>query len=276
MNIYPRPSSNIDSSMENDIESQLLIQKYCNNFVRTCKKDIQFISILLPSFKRNSITFYFALCLILTFIGTLGYFFNPTNPLYIDATSLSYIGIRRFYISNKYEYYRLLTATFFHSNIWNLLINAYYLMNLGTDIETKYGPLAYSCFLLLSAVYGNVITCATSTYEDVQVGTSCILTGFAGMFLAELIIHHKDIRDKLTTWGNFLFTFLSLILTMSFLPYNGSFFGDLGGILVGLCFVCALEKNAPDTWIQKMKIILIVLTAVSFVAGFITIIAYKY
>lgn len=276
MNIYQGPQNNMNFNGGNDVESNLLIQKYSSSFASICKKDIKFIRILFPSFKRRSITFLFTVCLVVIFFVTLYIFFNRYNPLYIDEVNLSHLGLMRYFVSNKYEYYRILTATFFHGDVWSLLINAYYFMNLGETLELKYGPGKYVGVLLLSTLSGNSIMCATAGRSDVEVGIGSILAGFAGVFLAEIIIHYKEIRDKFSIIGNYMLTFLLLFLTTSLLPHNGNIFGILGGILGGIYFVYAFGHNPPETLTYKMKIILILLAAVYFVACFTAIIILKY
>lgn len=276
MNIYQDPQNNMNLNGGNNVESNLLIQKYSSSFASICKKDIKFIRILFPSFKRKSITFYFTVCLVVTFIVTLYIFFNRYNPLYIDEVNLSYLGLMRYFVTNKYEYYRILTATFFHADIWSLLINTYYFMNLGGTLELKYGPAKYLGVLLLTTLSGNSIICASAGRANVELGIGSILAGFAGVFLAEIIIHYKEIRDKFSIIGNYMLTFLLLFLTTSLLAHNGNIFGVLGGILGGIYFVYAFGDNTYETSTYKTKIILILLAVVYFAACFAAIIAFKY
>lgn len=276
MNVYRLPQNNMNLNGENNVESNLLIQKYSSSFASICRKDIKFIRILFPSFKRKSITFHFTVFLVVTFFVTAYIFFNRYNPLDIDEVNLSYLGLMRYFVSNKYEYYRIVTATFFHADIWSLLINVYYLMNLGGTLEFKYGQPKYLGVLLLSTLSGNSIICATAGRVEVELGIGSILAGFAGVFLAEIIIHYKEIREKLSIIGNYMLTFLLLFLTTSFLPHNGNIFGIIGGILGGIYFVYAFGNSTPEISTYKMKIILLLLALGYFAACFAAIIFLKY
>ncbi|KYO01878.1 rhomboid protease ROM10 [Plasmodium gaboni] len=253
MSFRTRASNNFNNDYSHD--SNLLINKYTTSFNNTFKRDIKFIQILFPSFDPYSITFLFSLLLIFLFVVIDIIFFNFSSPLFINEDVIKKIGINRFAVSNNYQYYKLVTATFLHANIWNVLINTYYLMNIGTIIEKNYGKAEYIIIMILSVACGNLVTCATSKCLDVQMGISPILSGFIGLFLQDIIVHYDDIIDKLSIFGNFIFSFLSLYLMISIFSYNGNVLGNVGGILAGVSYPYIFKSDTFHGNGRKLKII---------------------
>ncbi|CRG93764.1 rhomboid protease ROM10, putative [Plasmodium gallinaceum] len=273
MNFHSNSSNHLN--YEHPYDSNLLIQKYTQSFNNTFKRDIKFIQILFPTFDIFSITFFFSLFLILIFLCLDVYFFNSQKPLYINEDILKNIGINKFYISNGYHYYKIISATFIHSNIWNLIINTYYLMNIGIIIEKNYGKLKYIILMFLCAICGNLLTCATAKCNDIQMGISPILSGFIGVFLQEIIMHYNDVKDKLSVIGNFIFAFLSLYLMISIFPYNGNIFGNTGGLFVGISYPFIFKSDSFNNTDKKLKITFIILIILLISATLSSIIIFK-
>ncbi|CRH00950.1 rhomboid protease ROM10, putative [Plasmodium relictum] len=273
MSFQTNTSNNLNYELPYD--SNLLIQKYTISFNNTFKKDIKFIQILFPLFDVSCITFYFSLFLILIFLCLDVYFFNVQRPLYINEDTLRNIGINKFYISNNYHYYKIISAALFHSNIWNLIINTYYLMNIGIIIEKNYGKLKYMLLMLFCAICGNLLTCATAKCNDIQMGISPILSGFVGIFLQEIIIHYNKIKDKLSVIGNFIFAFLSLYLMITIFPYNGNIFGNIGGLFTGISYPFIFKNDSFNNPDKKLKIAFMILIILLVSATISSIIIFK-
>ncbi|KJP88095.1 hypothetical protein AK88_02209 [Plasmodium fragile] len=202
MNIFSNSSKNSKSNKFRD--GNLLTCKYTMCFNKTFKKDISFIQILFPSFTVNSITTFFFLFLYLTFFILNVCKFDKQAPLYLNETVLKQYGMSRNSVTNNHQYYKLLTATFFHSNVWSLIINAYYFMNIGIIVEKSYGKAHYMAIMLVSALCGNFILCATSYCGSVQMGISTILSGFMGLFLQEIVEHYKQLTEKWSIIVNYM------------------------------------------------------------------------
>ncbi|KAI4837315.1 rhomboid protease ROM10 [Plasmodium brasilianum] len=267
-------NNNVNSNSSYD-SSNLLIYKYTRSFNITFKKDIKFIQILFPSFTIFCVTFFFSLLLYLCFFCLEAFYFNRKNPLFIDEDVLKRFGLNRFYISNNYQYYKLITATLFHSSIWNLIINTYYLMNIGIVVEKSYGKVQYIMIMLLSTLCGHLLMLATSPCADVHMGITAILSGFMGLFLQEVVTNYKQLTDKWDVIGSFIFAVLSLYLTISMFAYNGNFVGNIGGIFGGFSYPYIFNKESFNGPQKNVKITFVTLTLLLIIGTFISLIFVK-
>src|SRR6056297_2229789 len=56
------------------------------------------------------------------------------------------------------EYYRLLTATFLHGDIFHLAFNMYYLFSFGGDFVTNFSPQWFIITYIISGIIGSVFS----------------------------------------------------------------------------------------------------------------------
>ncbi|SCP05082.1 rhomboid protease ROM10, putative [Plasmodium ovale] len=268
MRFLSNAANSLGSNQPND--SKLLISKYARSFNKTFKKDIRFIQILFPSFKFYCLTFFFSVFLFVAFLWLDAFHFDDQNPLFVKEDVLKRFGLNRLYISNYHHYYKLVSATFFHSNIWNLIINIYYLMNIGIIVEKNYGKTQYIIIMLLSTLCGNLLTCITSGCNDVEMGISAILSGFMGLFLQDIVTNYKNLDDKWGVFASYMFAILSLYLTISMFPCNGNVIGNIGGIFGGFSYPYIFKKASFSGEENTLKIafsVVTILLLVSALAG---------
>ncbi|SCM23636.1 rhomboid protease ROM10, putative [Plasmodium chabaudi chabaudi] len=233
-------------------DSDLLLLKYATLFYKTFKKKIQFIQILFPSYKHHYVTIILSVFLYIFFFGYDIYFFNKYNPLFIRDDVITRIGINRDIITTEYHFHKLITATLIHPNIWSLIINTYYLINLGIVVEKNYGRVHTIALMLFSSICGNLLMCATANCNESQLGTSTILSGMMGLFLQEVTSNFRRISGKIEIIGTYLFTIISMYLTISMFPHNGNIMGNLGGLFGGYCYpyifnVARLDNGPGNT-----------------------------
>lgn len=236
-----------DTSFSSPIDAHLLIQKYSYSYNKTYKKDIKFIQMLFPDFNYTSYTFYISIILCTIYLIVHGYFFHPNTPLSIDITKQYSLGLNRYFISDEHEWFRIITATIFHPNVWSLLINIYFFMNIGIIVEQKYGTTKYLLYLLFSMIWGNVTTVACIKCIEIYMGISSILAGYVGLFLAEILMHYKNLVDPLSIFVNFIFTSFMLLLMTTTMIHNGNIFGNIGGFLGGLSYVYIINNTSHQS-----------------------------
>ncbi|CAD2095068.1 rhomboid protease ROM10, putative [Plasmodium vinckei brucechwatti] len=205
-------------------DSDLLLLKYATLFYKTFKKKIQFIQILFPSYKHHYVTIIFSA------------FFEV----------ITRIGINRDIITNQLHFHKFITATLIHPNIWSLIINTYYLINLGIVVEKNYGRIHTIALMLFSSICGNLLMCATANCNESQLGTSTILSGIMGLFLQEVTSNFRRISGKIEIIGTYLFTIISMYLTISMFPHNGNIMGNLGGLFGGYCYPYIFNVSRMD------------------------------
>ncbi|EUD68501.1 hypothetical protein C922_00897 [Plasmodium inui San Antonio 1] len=268
------PNSN-NSKANKFRDENLLTCRYTRSFNKTFKKDITFIQILFPFFTVKSITTSFSLLLFFTFFILNVCNFDRQSPLYLSETVLKRYGMIRNSVTNNHQYYKLLTATFFHSSVWNLIINVYYLMNIGIIVERSYGKARYMAIMLLSVLCGNFLLCATSNCGDVHMGISTILSGFMGLFLQEIVVRYKQLTDRSSVIRKYVFAVLSLYLTISIFPFNGNIVGNLGAIFGGFCYPYFTRKGTFHGQEKKVKLTLAVLLILLLSSTLISLIVAK-
>ncbi|SBO27362.1 rhomboid protease ROM10, putative [Plasmodium knowlesi strain H] len=317
MNFFSNASNNSKFSKSKD--GSLLTCKYTMSFNKTFKKDIAFIQILFPSLTVKSITTSFFLLLYFAFFILNVCNFDRGAPLYLSEPVLKQYGMSRNSVTNNHQYYKLLTATFLHSNVWNLIvsrkirsvkktmlpllhicrtalegiltceaifffffkslsplqINAYYLMNIGIIVEKSYGKTHYMGIMILSALCGNLLLCATSNCGSVYMGISTILSGFMGLFLQEIVENYKKLTDRWSIIGNYVFALLSLYLTISMFSFNGNILGNLGGIFGGFCYPYLTKKDTFHGQEKKVRLTLAVLLTLLLSSTLISLIVAK-
>lgn len=79
------------------------------------------------------------------------------------------------------EYYRLLTGTFLHADIFHILFNGYALYIIGSQIESFMGKTKYVIIYLGSAIFGSLFSITFSNYPSV--GASGAIFGLMGALL---------------------------------------------------------------------------------------------
>ena len=80
------------------------------------------------------------------------------------------------------EYYRLLTATFIHANIFHIAFNMYALYLLGSQAESFFGKWKFLIIYLLSAISGSLLSILLNQ-GAVSVGASGAVFGIMGALL---------------------------------------------------------------------------------------------
>ena len=84
------------------------------------------------------------------------------------------------YIVNG-QYYRLITGTFLHADIFHILFNAYALYIIGSQIESFMGKFKYLIIYLGSALFGSMFSITFS--NNASVGASGAIFGLMGALL---------------------------------------------------------------------------------------------
>lgn len=139
------------------------------------------------------------------------------------------------------EYYRLLTAMFFHTGIGHLAANSVYLIYFGSRAELLLGKGRFLLLYLLSGLCGNLLSLVCSGYP--AVGASGAVFGLLG---AMLVLS----RTKGSSYVGMNYTTMLLLafsaLAMGFLNVGVDNWAHLGGFFSGalLFFIMMRVKKA--------------------------------
>lgn len=85
------------------------------------------------------------------------------------------------FIVDYHEYYRLITGTFLHANIFHLMFNCYALYIIGTQIENFMGKWKYLAIYFISALTGSLLSIILN--DTASVGASGAIFGLMGSLL---------------------------------------------------------------------------------------------
>lgn len=170
----------------------------------------------------------FGICVVLLLFTLL----SGQKELLLDSFCTSDISI----FVDK-EYYRLLTAMFFHTGIMHLIANSIYLLYFGTKTELILGHKKYLLFYLLCGICGSVASVCLSGYP--AVGASGAIFGIIG----GMLIAVKKYGSAYTgmNYATLLLLATSALL-MGFLDIGVDNFAHIGGLLSGILLFYAMTN----------------------------------
>jgi rhomboid protease GluP len=123
------------------------------------------------------------------------------------------------------EYYRLVTATFLHSNLTHLLINMYSLWVIGPSVLGLFGVANFALIYLLSGISGSLVSWMFNSSNSV--GASGAIFGLLGALLAVAVIN-KD-----TSLLQQIFLVLAINVGFGLMAPSIDNWGHAGGLFGG-------------------------------------------
>jgi rhomboid protease GluP len=126
------------------------------------------------------------------------------------------------------EFYRLLTSTFLHADIFHLAVNMYSLLMIGDDVLSIFGLPGFVIIYLVSGIGGS-LTSSVFNPKIPSVGASGAIFGLVGSLLTFSIIAQA--------WG-LLSNIVIIILLNLAIGYSNrgriDNFGHIGGLVAGI------------------------------------------
>ena len=143
------------------------------------------------------------------------------------------------YISEKGEYWRLITATFMHFGVSHIANNMLLLGCAGQILERALGKIKFVVLYLLAGLGGSLLSYGQMMYAQdykVAAGASGAIFGIIGA-LAWIVIVNKGRYETLT--GRGLIGMIALCLYYGVATANVDNWGHMGGLLMGfvICMV---------------------------------------
>lgn len=160
------------------------------------------------------------------------------------------------------EYWRLLTCGLCHTELWHIFMNLYGIWIYGNIMEKQFGSLRYA-ILLFGSILGGSLFLLFSNNVTLAVGIS---GGLYGLMAAMIYIY---IRTKLIASPqirSYLTRLLLINLMINFSP-QVAFMAHLGGFVVGMLLVIAIDQSAPKSLAINSAIATVVLMCVLGYAG---------
>ena len=136
-------------------------------------------------------------------------------------------------IINDYEYWRLFSSMFLHSDLLHLFMNMFALLLYGSLVEKFFKRYEYLIIYFLSGFLGNLFTLMLYPPNSLSVGASGAIFGLLGA--AIVLVARSNERTVLVL----AIIYLVYFLVASFQPGINAWahlFGLIGGLLFGYLF----------------------------------------
>jgi rhomboid protease GluP len=139
-------------------------------------------------------------------------------------------GVNKNFIVYGHEYYRLITAAFFHVGILHLTCNMYSLYVIGTQIETLLGKAKFLIIYFISALTASLLSAVLSG-SGLSVGASGAIFGLLGA-LVYFGYHYRLYLGNSLIYNVVPIIILNLVIGFSFTNIDN--FAHIGGLLGGV------------------------------------------
>jgi membrane associated rhomboid family serine protease len=134
------------------------------------------------------------------------------------------------------EWYRLLTATVLHEEVWHILFNVLGLWVIGGIVEPELGRARYAALCLLSGLSGSTLAYLVAAPNQPSLGASGVVYGLIGAWVVLARRRRHDMRPVIL--------FVALSLLMTFTRPGISWEAHVGGLVAGAVITYALV-HAP-------------------------------
>ncbi|MFE6711638.1 rhomboid family intramembrane serine protease [Streptomyces sp. NPDC057695] len=134
------------------------------------------------------------------------------------------------------EWYRLLTSTVLHQEVWHILFNVLGLWVIGGIVEPELGRIRYAALCLLSGLSGSVLAYLVAAQNQPSLGASGVVYGLIGAWVVLARRQRHDMRPVVL--------FVALSLLMTFTRPGISWEAHVGGLVAGAVVTYALV-HAP-------------------------------
>ncbi|KQX09580.1 Rhomboid family protein [Streptomyces sp. Root431] len=134
------------------------------------------------------------------------------------------------------EWYRLLTSTVLHQEVWHILFNVLGLWVIGGIVEPELGRIRFAALCLLSGLSGSVLAYLVAAQNQPSLGASGVVYGLIGAWVVLARRKRHDMRPVVL--------FVALSLLMTFTRPGISWEAHVGGLVGGALVTYALV-HAP-------------------------------
>jgi rhomboid protease GluP len=141
------------------------------------------------------------------------------------------------------EWIRILTCTFIHIGFLHLLLNMWFLWNLGSIAERAYGNLPFLLIYIMSGLGGSILSLWWNP-TLVSAGASGAVFGIAGALITFLWLEtHTLINDAVRDTRNSMLAFVGYNLFSGFTNSGIDNAAHIGGLAVGLAMGALLHRS---------------------------------
>lgn len=163
------------------------------------------------------------------------------------------------------QWWRLFTASFIHIGFMHILLNMYFLSQIGPVFERLYGSRNFLIIYLLAGIMGNLLTFAFGNPSTVSAGASTSLYGLFGLALGIMLNYRGD--SMLSSFGASFLSIIAINIVYSLLSPSIGLLGHLGGLLGGVILsgIFPVINRSLSTGTQVVSVAAFVVLAILFV-----------
>jgi rhomboid protease GluP len=166
-------------------------------------------------------------------------------PLFEPLRNLG-IG-NNFLIENRQEYWRLVTAIFFHFGLMHTLLNSFSLVLFGPPLERMLGKVKFIILYLFSGIVGNLATLWLGSDIFIHAGASGAIFGLFGAYFF-MAFFRKYLLDQQS--AQIIMVIVAIGLIMTFLRPNINVYAHIFGFIAGFAIANILipDKKNYRKW----------------------------
>lgn len=146
------------------------------------------------------------------------------------------------------EFYRLLTGTFLHGDIFHLLFNCYSLYIIGSQMESFLGKAKFTIIYFFSALMGSLFSIVFN--ENPSIGASGAIFGLLGSMLYFGYHYRVYLGNVLKSQ---IIPLILINLLWGFVNTGIDNFAHIGGLIGGALMTVALGIKYKSTSFEKMN-----------------------
>ncbi|WP_102029355.1 rhomboid family intramembrane serine protease [Salirhabdus sp. Marseille-P4669] len=152
-----------------------------------------------------------------------------------------------FMIEYNNEYWRLLTAVFFHYGLIHALFNSFSLVLFGPPLERMLGKTKFVILYLGSGIIGNIATFYLGSIYLQHAGASGAVFGIFGAYLF-IVLFRKHLIDDQNK--QIIVTIMVIALIMTFVRSNINVYAHIFGFIGGFALANLLiSSKTHSRWI---------------------------
>lgn len=192
--------------------------------------------------KKPYVTYSFLGLILIVFIIFRMYAGNPVQTL-----TAIHFGAKYNPLIAAGEYWRLLSASLLHADVFHLLFNAIFILQFGKLLETVLGWWRMIVLFIGSAIVGSLFSYAF--VPQVSLGASTIAYGVLGGLLFMGLENRKMFMGLVR---RIVFPILAFSVLWTFLNTTGDVFGHIGGFLGGFLTASLLGLPSYRPYLNRL------------------------
>jgi len=157
------------------------------------------------------------------------------------------------------EYWRLLTSSFMHIDIWHIAMNALFIFRFGAIVETVVGHWRMAVIIVLSGITSALFGFAFSINHSI--GASGVAYGLIGVVI---FLAFEMRREFMPFLRQFIGPFIGMAIVTSLVIPNIDHWGHLGGAIGGFIIATIVGVKRVKPFLARSALMVVTLVVLWF------------